>query len=68
MSPTVLGASARTYMCRFTPLAIAPAEHGADVVCHSLTKFINGASDFIAGAVCGSANPHFCCYTPFTWG
>jgi methionine-gamma-lyase len=39
----------------FTPLAITPIEHGADVVVHSLTKFVNGASDFIAGAVCGSA-------------
>lgn len=38
----------------FTPLAMSPIEHGADVVVHSLTKFINGASDFIAGAVCGS--------------
>ena len=27
---------------------------GADVVVHSLTKFISGASDIIAGAVCGS--------------
>ena len=39
----------------FTPLAITPMDHGADVVVHSLTKFVNGASDFIAGAVCGSA-------------
>jgi len=37
----------------FTPLAITPIDHGADVVVHSLTKFVNGASDFIAGAVCG---------------
>lgn len=37
----------------FAPLAITPLEHGADVVVHSLTKFINGASDFIAGAVVG---------------
>ncbi len=40
----------------FTPLAMSPIEHGADVVVHSLTKFINGASDFIAGAVCGRAD------------
>ena len=39
----------------FTPLAITPVEHGADIVVHSLTKFVNGASDFIAGAICGSA-------------
>ena len=38
----------------FTPLAITPMDHGADVVVHSMTKFVNGASDFIAGAVVGS--------------
>ncbi len=36
----------------FTPLIIAPARWGADIVIHSLTKFINGASDIIAGAIC----------------
>jgi methionine-gamma-lyase len=38
----------------FAPLIIAPLQHGADVVVHSLTKFMNGASDHIAGAVCGT--------------
>ncbi|MGD8376712.1 MAG: aminotransferase class I/II-fold pyridoxal phosphate-dependent enzyme [Acidobacteriota bacterium] len=38
----------------FAPLVVSPALHGADVVVHSLTKFINGASDHIAGAICGS--------------
>lgn len=38
----------------FTPLILSPAKLGADVVVHSLTKFINGASDFIAGAICGN--------------
>ena len=38
----------------FAPLAITPIDHGADVVVHSLTKFVNGASDFIAGAVVGT--------------
>lgn len=38
----------------FCPLIVSPARLGADVVVHSLTKFINGASDIIAGAVCGS--------------
>ena len=38
----------------FTPLIIAPLQLGADVVVHSLTKFMNGASDHIAGAVCGT--------------
>ena len=37
----------------FAPLIMTPRLHGADVVVHSLTKFINGASDLVAGAVCG---------------
>jgi methionine-gamma-lyase len=36
----------------FSPLLMAPIELGADVVVHSMTKFISGASDIIAGAVC----------------
>lgn len=42
----------------FSPLSIAPAKLGADIVIHSLTKFINGTSDCVAGAVCGSTD--FC--------
>lgn len=42
----------------FSPLSIAPANLGADVVIHSLTKFINGTSDCVAGAVCGTSD--FC--------
>ncbi|MGH7591142.1 MAG: aminotransferase class I/II-fold pyridoxal phosphate-dependent enzyme, partial [Gemmatimonadales bacterium] len=38
----------------FTPLVIAPARHGADVVVHSMTKFLSGASDIIAGCICAS--------------
>ncbi len=38
----------------FTPMLISPARLGADVVVYSMTKFINGASDNIAGAICGS--------------
>ena len=38
----------------FTPLSVSPTDHGADVVIHSLTKFINGSSDTIAGVVCSS--------------
>lgn len=38
----------------FSPLSIPAAELGADVVIHSLTKFINGSSDCVAGAVCAS--------------
>lgn len=36
----------------FTPMIFSPATLGADVVVYSLTKFINGASDVIAGAIC----------------
>jgi methionine-gamma-lyase len=38
----------------FAPLIVTPMEHGADVVVHSLTKFMGGASDLIAGCVCAS--------------
>lgn len=37
----------------FAPLIVSPAQLGADVVVYSLTKFINGAADCIAGAICG---------------
>ena len=36
----------------FTPVIISPAHLGADIVVHSLTKFVNGASDAIAGVIC----------------
>lgn len=55
-----LGQLARTYGIplvvdnTFSPLSISPARLGADIVIHSLTKFINGTSDCVAGAVCGS--------------
>ncbi|MFW5740338.1 MAG: aminotransferase class I/II-fold pyridoxal phosphate-dependent enzyme [Myxococcota bacterium] len=38
----------------FSPMLISPAQLGADVVVYSLTKFVNGASDMIAGAICAS--------------
>ncbi len=38
----------------FSPLLVSPIQLGADVVVHSLTKFINGASDTVGGIVCGS--------------
>ncbi len=37
-----------------TPVNFRPLEHGADVVIHSATKYLNGHSDVIAGAVAGS--------------
>jgi methionine-gamma-lyase len=38
----------------FAPMILSPIVLGADVVVHSLTKFANGASDIIAGAVVGT--------------
>lgn len=38
----------------FSPLSISPVKLGADIVCHSLTKFINGSSDTVGGVVCAS--------------
>lgn len=38
----------------FSPLSVAPAKMGADVVIHSLTKYINGSSDTVAGVTCGT--------------
>lgn len=38
----------------FAPMILSPIRLGADIVVHSLTKFMNGASDIIAGAVVGS--------------
>lgn len=38
----------------FSPLSISPFKLGADVVMHSLTKFINGSSDTMGGVTCGS--------------
>lgn len=37
----------------FCPLLVSPLRLGADIVVHSLTKFISGGSDIIAGAICG---------------
>lgn len=38
----------------FSPLSVAPAKLGADVVIHSLTKFINGSSDTVGGVICST--------------
>ncbi|MCP4752734.1 MAG: aminotransferase class I/II-fold pyridoxal phosphate-dependent enzyme, partial [Proteobacteria bacterium] len=37
----------------FTPMVVTPAILGADIVVNSMTKFTNGASDILAGAICG---------------
>ena len=36
----------------FTPMIFTPKELGADIVIHSLTKFINGTSDTVGGIIC----------------
>ncbi|PWI29729.1 cystathionine beta-lyase [Flavobacteriaceae bacterium LYZ1037] len=38
----------------FSPLSISPVQLGADIVIHSLTKFINGSSDTVGGVICGT--------------
>jgi methionine-gamma-lyase len=38
----------------FTPMVISPFKLGADIVVYSMTKFINGKNDCVAGAICAS--------------
>ena len=40
----------------FSPLSISSTNLGADITIHSLTKFINGSSDAVAGVVCASSD------------
>jgi cystathionine beta-lyase/cystathionine gamma-synthase len=37
-----------------SPVNCRPLEHGADIVIHSATKYLNGHTDVIAGAVAGT--------------
>jgi cystathionine beta-lyase/cystathionine gamma-synthase len=37
-----------------SPINFRPLEHGADVVIHSATKYLNGHHDVMGGVVCGS--------------
>ena len=39
----------------FTPMIFSPCRLGADVTVYSMTKYINGTNDCVAGAICGSA-------------
>lgn len=41
-----------------SPLLQRPLEHGADLVLHSTTKFINGHSDVVGGAVAAASVEH----------
>ncbi len=36
----------------FTPMIMSPYLSGADIVVYSMTKFINGKNDAVAGAIC----------------
>lgn len=38
----------------FTPMIFAPYLAGADIVVYSMTKYINGKNDVVAGAICAS--------------
>ena len=40
----------------FSPMSITPINLGADIVIHSLTKFINGTSDCVAGSISSNKN------------
>ena len=41
----------------FSPMIVSPYKLGADIVVYSMTKFINGKNDCVAGAIC--ANEEF---------
>ena len=38
----------------FSPMIVTPQRLGADIVIHSMTKFINGTSDCVAGCICST--------------
>jgi methionine-gamma-lyase len=38
----------------FTPMVVSPTQQGTHVTVYSMTKFINGKNDCVAGAICGS--------------
>ncbi len=40
----------------FTPMVISPFQLGAHIVVYSMTKFINGKNDAVAGAICADEN------------
>ena len=40
----------------FSPMIISPLRLGADIVIHSMTKFINGTSDCVAGCICSTSD------------
>ena len=42
-----------------SPVLTRPIEHGADIVMHSATKYLNGHSDVIAGTLTAARNDEF---------
>jgi cystathionine gamma-synthase len=42
-----------------SPVLTRPIEHGADIVMHSATKYLNGHSDVIAGTLTGARDDEF---------
>jgi len=38
----------------FSPMVVSPKRLGADVIIHSMTKYINGTSDCVAGCICST--------------
>jgi cystathionine gamma-synthase len=42
-----------------TPIFTRPIEHGADIVIHSATKYLNGHSDVVAGALATASTNEF---------
>lgn len=40
----------------FTPMVFSPYRLGAHIVVYSMTKYINGKNDCVAGAICGDAD------------
>jgi len=39
-----------------SPINLRPIEHGADVVIHSATNYLNGHRDVVGGVVCGTSS------------
>lgn len=39
----------------FTPMVFSPSQLGAHVVIYSMTKYVNGKNDCVAGAICSDA-------------
>ncbi len=40
----------------FSPMIVSPYQLGADIVVYSMTKFINGKNDCVAGAICANSD------------